>query len=160
MSFCCSIRVLGFVLVIDDDVEISSIPVVRSASQASRHLLARFDCQNVAQVEHCLLPVRVLGVRTGGEPNGFVAGRELNVEPGDKSMDEVVAADGEIEGKLECEVVGGAFVEIKGDDGAGIGDNGFEFDCVDQRFCEGCHLQRCVVKAVDVVPNCSSCQCI
>ena len=41
----------------------------------------------------------------------------------------------------------------KGDDSAGVGDDGFELDGVDEGFGEGGAFERGVVEAVDVVPD-------
>lgn len=92
-------------------------------------------------------------MRSSGESYRFVAGGEFDVEPGDKSVNEVIAADRQVKGKFECEIVGRTFVEVECDYCARIGNHGFEFDCVDQGFSESGHLQRCIVKAVDVIPD-------
>ena len=44
-----------------------------------------------------MLPVRVFCVRAGGEADGFVAGGEIDVEPSDEGVYEVIAA------AVECE---------------------------------------------------------
>ena len=83
-----------------------------------------------------------------------MAGGELDVEPGYQGVDVVCAADGEGEGMSEGEVGGLDGVEVEGEDGAGVGDDGFEVDGVDQGFGEGGEFEGRVVEAVDVVPDC------
>jgi len=78
-----------------------------------------------------------------------VAGGELDVEPGDEGVDVVGAAHGHVEGEGEGEVGGGAGVEVEGQDGAGVGDDGFEVDGVDEGLGEGGEFEGGVVEAVD-----------
>lgn len=49
--------------------------------------------ENFAEIEDGLLPVCVFGMWTGGESNGFVAAAEINVEPCNYRVDEVVTLD-------------------------------------------------------------------
>jgi hypothetical protein len=92
-------------------------------------------------------------VGTRGEADGLVAGGELDVEPGDKGVDEIVTLDAKVEGNVEGEVGGGAGVEIEGEDGGRVGDDGLELDGVDEGLGEGGLLEGSVVEAVDVVPD-------
>jgi hypothetical protein len=93
-------------------------------------------------------------VRAGGEADGLVAGGELNVEPRNHGVDVVGTAHGEGEGELEGEVGDGARVEVKSDDRRGVSDNRLELDGVDERLGKGGVLERAVVEAPDVVPDC------
>lgn len=111
------------------------------------------NSQDFTEVEDGLLPVCVFSVWAGGKANGFVACGEVNVEPGDKSMHEIVTADIEGEGDVEGEVSGCAGVEIEGDDCGRVGDNSLDFDCVDKGFSEGGNFERRVVKSIDIVPD-------
>jgi hypothetical protein len=77
-------------------------------------LLSLLDRQHLPQVEDCLLPVGVLCVRASGEPDGFVAGSEVDVEPSDKGVYEVIAATVEREGRGKGEVGGRAGVQVEG----------------------------------------------
>ena len=61
-----------------------------------------------------MFPVRVLGVRAGGEADRFMARGEIDVEPSDQGVHEVVAAAVEREGGGEGEVGGCAGVEVEG----------------------------------------------
>lgn len=98
--------------------------------------------------------MRVLGVRARAEPYGLVAGGELDIEPGDEGVDEVVAAarEGEVGG--EGQVFGGDFVEVDGQDGDGVGDYGFHLYRVDEGFGERGAFEGGEVEAPDVVPDC------
>lgn len=130
------------------------VVLVGGAGEHALDLLAGLDGEDVLEVEDGLLPVGVLGVGTGGELDGLVAGGELDVEPRDHGVDVVGAAHGEGEGELEGEVCDGAGVQVDGDDRSGVGDNGLELDGVDEGLGESGVLQRAVVEAPDVVPDC------
>lgn len=146
--------VVGLGLVLEDDVEVATVVVVGGAGELALDLLAGLDGQDVLEVEDGLLPVGVLGVRAGGEADGLVAGGELDVEPRDHGVDVVGAAHGEGEGELEGKVGDGAGVEVEVEDRGGVGDDGLELDGVDERLSESGVLQRAVVEAPDVVPDC------
>lgn len=109
--------------------------------------------EHLAQVEHGLLPVRVLCVWAGRKADWLVACGEVNIEPCDKGVYEVVAAAVEDEWGGEGEVCGCAGVEIEGKDGGGVGDNGLDLDGVDERLGQGGVLERRVVESVDVIPD-------
>lgn len=143
-------------LVVDRDVEVAAIVLVRLASELALDLLASLDGEDVLEVEDGLLPVGVLGVRTGGEAHRLVAGRELDVEPRDHGVDVVGAAHGEGEGELEREVGDGDSVQVERDDSGRVSDNGLELDSVDEGLGESGVLQRAVVEAPDVVPDCEN----
>ena len=78
----------------------------------------------------------VFRVRAGGETDRLVAGGEVDIEPGDQGVDEVVAADVEGEWGGECEVGNLAFVEVESQDCGWVGDDGLDFDGVDEGFGE------------------------
>jgi hypothetical protein len=145
--------VVGRGLVLKGDVEVAVVVLVRGAGKHALDLLAGLDGEDVLEVEDGLLPVCVLGVGTGGELDGLVAGGELDVEPRDHGVDVVGAAHGEREGQLEGEVRDGAGVKVDGNDSGGVGDDGLELDGVDEGLGEGGVLQRAVVEAPDVVPD-------
>lgn len=69
-------------------------------------------------------------------------------------MNIVGAAHGEVVGEGECEVGYGACVKVKREHGAGVCDDGLELNGVDKRLGEGSQLERGVVEAVNVVPDC------
>ena len=95
----------------------------------------------------------VLGVRTGGEADGLVAGGEVNVKPRDKSVNEIITLDGQLERRAEGKIGGGAGVEIEGENGGGVGNNCLELDSVDEGFGDGCLLERRVVESINIVPD-------
>lgn len=86
-------RVLRVHLVVDLDVEVSSVVLVGLAAEFTLDRLAGLDGKDVGQVEDGLFPVGVLGVWASAESYGLVASGELNVEPGDHGVDVVGAAD-------------------------------------------------------------------
>ena len=153
MAVSYSALVLGLELVVDGNVQISPVALVWSAAERAGHVLAGLDGQDIGEVEDSLLPVRVLGVGSGAESHGLVAGGKLNVEPGDEGVDVVCPADLKAVREGEVEVVHGAFVEVEGENGRRVCHDGLEFDSVDKRLRQGGELQRSVVESVDVVPN-------
>lgn len=148
-----ALGVVGDEAVLELDVEVAGVLAVRPVVERALDLLALLDGEDLVEVEDGLLPVGVLGVGAGGEADGLVAGRELDVEPGDHGVDEVVAAGGEVEGAREGQVGGCALVEVEGEDARGVGDDGLDLDRVNQGFREGGFLEGGVVEAVDVVPD-------
>ena len=145
--------VVGLSLVLEGNVKIAVVVLVRSASEHALDLLASLNSKNILEVEDGLLPVGVLGVRAGGEADGLVAGGELDVEPRDHGVDVVGAADREGEGKLQSEVLNSAGVEVEGEDGGGVSDDGFDIDCVDEGLGHGGVFEGSVVEAPDVIPD-------
>jgi hypothetical protein len=144
----------GLERVLDLDVQISSVSLVGLAEKSTVKLLASLDGKVVVKVENGLLPVGVFCVGASRELDGLVAGRELDIEPGDDGVDVVGAADGERVGEVECEILNLASVEIEGDERNGIGDDSLEVDSVDEGLGEGGALEGGVVEAPDVVPDC------
>lgn len=145
---------VGLERILNLDVQISSVAVVGLAEKSTVELLASLDGQVVVEVEDGLLPVSVLCVGAGAELDGLVAGGELNVEPGDQSVDVVGAADGEGVGKVEGEIGDLAGVEVEGDERSGVGDDSLKVDGIDEGLSESGALERSVVEAPDVVPDC------
>ena len=93
VAFGDAARVLRVHLVVDLDVEVSSVVLVGLAAESALDGLTGLDGQDVSQVEDGLFPVGVLGVWASAESHGLVAGREFNVEPSDHGVDVVGAAD-------------------------------------------------------------------
>ena len=153
MAFSLPSRIVGLKLIVDSNVEIAPILQVGFHGNRRRYPLAGRYGEHVLEVEDGLLPVGVLGVGAGGEPDGLVAFGELDVEPGDEGVDEIVAAAAEFEGDLEVEIGCGALVEIEDENGRGFSHNGLELDGVDEGLGEGGLLERSVVESVDVIPD-------
>lgn len=84
-------------MVADLHVQIPLVLAVRLVLQHTSDLLSLLNGQHLPQIEDCLLPVGVFCVRAGGEADGFVAGGEVDVEPSDEGVYEVIAA------AVECE---------------------------------------------------------
>jgi hypothetical protein len=97
--------------------------------------------------------VGVLGVRASREVDGLVAGAEVDIEPGDKSVDEVAALGSEGVGNLEGKVGGGDGVKVEGDDGARVSHESLHLDSVDEGLVKSDLLHGAVVKAIDIVPD-------
>lgn len=87
-----SALLLRLKLVVDRDVQVSPVPVVRSACQLARYILASLYGEDIGKVEDSLLPVRVLGVWASAESDGLVAGGELDIEPCDEGVNIVCSA--------------------------------------------------------------------
>lgn len=145
--------ILGLELVGDLDVEITWVLLIWLVGEDTADLLALLDGQDVAEVEDGLLPVGVLGVWAGREADWLVASGEVNIEPGDDGVDKVVAASIEKEWGGEGEIGKGALVEIEGEDGSWVSDDGLDFDGVDKWLGESGLLEWGVVESVDVVPE-------
>jgi hypothetical protein len=147
-------HVLGLELVLDLDIQITVVLITGPGIQDTSNALALLDGQDVLEVEDGLFPVGVLCVGTRGELDGLVAGGELDVEPGDDGVDEVGAAHLKVEGHVEGEVSDSAGVEVEGEDGGGVRDDGFDVDRVDEGLGHGGGFEGRVVEAPDVVPDC------
>lgn len=126
------VGVAGLEVVVNLNVEVATVLVVGPDVELALDLLAVLDGEDVLDVEDGLLPVGVLGVGAGGEADGLVASGEVDVEPRDEGVDEVVALGRQGEGGVEGEVGGGAGVEVEGEDGDGVGDDGLEVNGVDE----------------------------
>lgn len=154
-TLCSACGIGGLQLVVDCNVKVSAVLVVGAAGQRAVNLFALLTGENILEVEHCLLPVGVLGVRAGGESNGLVACGELDVEPRHKRVDEVVASSSQVELYVVSQVGGGALVQVKNQNTGGVGHNSLHLDSVDERLRQGGLLERGVVETVDIVPDCS-----
>jgi hypothetical protein len=88
--------------------------------------------QDFSEVEDGLFPVRIFGVRACGEANGLMACCEVDIEPCDQGMYEIISTDVKGEGRGESEVGSCACVEIEGEDSGWISDYGFNFDSVNE----------------------------
>lgn len=75
--------VLRIELVVNCNVQISPVAVVRTACQLACDFLAGLDGEHIGEVKDGLLPMSVFGVRAGAEAHRLVAGGELDVEPSD-----------------------------------------------------------------------------
>lgn len=85
----------------DLDVKIPFVLRIRFVFQDAFYLFSLFDSEDISQVEHCLLPVGVFGMRAGRESYWFVARGEVDVKPSYEGMNEVVPSDVESEGGSE-----------------------------------------------------------
>jgi hypothetical protein len=147
------VHVFRVELVVDGDVEITVVLLGGLVLEHTGDGLTLLDGQDVLEVEDGLLPVGVLCVGPSGELDGLVAAGKLDIEPGDQGVDEVVAADLNLVRKLECKICDCALVEVEGDDGGRVGDDGLDVNGVDKGLCQGSVLERAVIEAPDVVPD-------
>ncbi len=95
-------------------------------------MLSLLHGQDFSEVEDGLFPVRILGMRTCGEANGFMTCCEIDIEPGDQGMYKVISSDVKSEGRREGEVTGFAGVEVEGKDCSRVSHHGFDFDSVNE----------------------------
>jgi hypothetical protein len=147
------VHVVRVELVRDVNVEVAVVLFAGSRIEHACDGFAFLDCEHVLEVEDGLFPVRVLCVRARGELDGLVASGELNVEPGNDGMDKVAAADLEAVRAVKGQIGYGARVQVEGEDGRGVGDDGFDVDGVDEGLGHGSCLEGRVVKAPDVIPD-------
>jgi hypothetical protein len=99
-------------LVVNANIEITLVLRVRLICEVSCHTLAFLDCKDFAKIEDGLLPVRIFGMRTGREPNGFVTGSKVDVEPGNEGVDKVISLATEAEGGGKGEFGGCHGIEV------------------------------------------------
>lgn len=153
MSLSLTASIISLELVVNDHVKISSVALIGLAVDSGVHLLASLDGDGILEVEDSLLPVGVLCVRASAELDGLVASSKLNIEPGDKGMDVIGTADVEGEGGVEGKVGDSTGVEIEGEDGGRVGDDGLHLDGVDKRLGKSSVFEGRVIKAPDIVPD-------
>nr|POF18569.1 hypothetical protein CFP56_63113 [Quercus suber] len=125
------VYVFGARFVIDGDVQISSVGHVGFAAELTIYDFSYFDGKNIGKVKHSLFPMRVFGVRTSRKADGFVACRELYVEPCNESMDIIGTTDIDVERQFKSQVGRSDGVQIESQNSARIGDHGFELDGID-----------------------------
>ena len=124
--FACATRrpcsISGVEFVVDFDVEVSPILAIRFIGKVPLNRFALLDREDFSKIEDGLLPMRVFGVRTCRESDGFVARCEVNVKPSNESMDEVVPLDSELKWLRKGQLRRFDRVEINGENRAGVGD--------------------------------------
>jgi len=130
-------RILSCKLVCNLYIQISLSDIVGLVAENSADFFALLNGEDFAKVEYSLFPMSVLGMRTGREADGFVAGSEVDIKPCDHGVDEVIALDMEKVFIRECEVFCLTGVEIEFEDLPRISDNGLEFDGIDERLSKG-----------------------
>lgn len=91
----------------DLNVQIPLVFLIRLIVQEPSDTFIFLNCKDFPNIEHSLLPVGVLGVGSSGKSNFFVAGCEIDIEPRDDRVDEIVAFRGEPEGDGEYEISSG-----------------------------------------------------
>ena len=126
--------IFGHQLVRDLDVEVALVLVVGLVLEDAAYLLSLLYGQDFSEVEDGLLPVRVFSMRACGEADGFMACCEVDVEPGDQGMYEIISTDIKGERRGESKVGGFACVEIESEDSGWVSDHGFDFDSVNERL--------------------------
>lgn len=146
--------VLGLETVFDLDVEIATVLLVGAVVERALNLLSLLDSKHILEVEDGLLPVSVLSVWPSGEADCLVAGGKVNVEPGDKSVDEVIPSGDEVEWAAESQILDRALVKVEGENERWVGNDGLHLDSIDERLRQGGLLERRVVETIDVIPNC------
>lgn len=129
-----SVSIGGLEVVGNLNVQVTAVLIVGLDVKLAVDLLAVLCGQDILDVENGLFPVSVLGVRAGREADGLVAGGEVDVEPRNESVDEVVSLGSQSKACVEGEIGGGAGVEIEGQDGDRVGNDSLKIDSVDQGF--------------------------
>jgi hypothetical protein len=120
------VHVFCLELVRDLDVQVTVVLLAWPGVEDTGYALTLLDGKDVLEVEDGLFPMGVLCVGAGGELDGLVAGGELNVEPRDDGVDEVGAANLQTVGHVEGEIGDGAGVEVEGEHGRRVGDDGLD----------------------------------
>ena len=78
----------------------------------------------------------VFCVGAGRETDRLVAGGEVDIEPCNECVDEVITSAVKDEGRGKGKVCSRAGVEVEGQDGGRVSYNSFDFDGIDERFGE------------------------
>lgn len=89
--------VFGFEMVFDFDVEIVMVFFVGVVVERVFNFFFLLDSKYIFEVEDGLFLVSVFSVWFSGEVDCFVVGGKVNVELGDKSVDEVILFGDEVE---------------------------------------------------------------
>ena len=76
----------------------------------------------------------IFSVGTGTKSNRLMTSFKADIEPCYKGMNEIVSCCTKFNVCDEGEIGDGAGIEIEVKDSVWICDDGFEFDCIDQRF--------------------------
>lgn len=141
-------------LIVDLDIQVALVLRIGFVGKEASNHLALLDSEDLTYVEDSLFPMCVFRMWAGGKSDRLVARAEIDIEPCDQGVDEVVPVGPEGELLGECKVCCGNSVEINGEYWARIGDQGFQFDCIDQRLSKSDFLHRRIVEAINVVPDC------
>lgn len=102
--------------------------------------------------------MRVFRVGPSRELNRLVALCELDIEPGNDGVNEVISAGVECEGCDEGKVLGLDGVQVEGDNSGGVSDYGLHVDDVNEGLGHGGGFEGSVVEAPNIVPDCLICQ--
>lgn len=143
----------GIELVRDGNIEVTLVLVIRFVLQHSGNNFTLFHGKDITQIEDSLFPVSVLGMRAGREADGLVACSEVDIKPGNQSVDKVVALSWKGEGGLERGVRCLDSIKVKSNDGARVADNGLHFDSVDKRLGKSNLFHWAVVEPPHIVPD-------
>lgn len=82
-----------------------------------------------------------------------MAGSEIDIEPCDERMDEIISASIKHEGSRECKIGSRACVKIKRENCCWIGDNCLYLDSINERLSKSCMFEGRVVESIYIVPD-------
>jgi len=142
-----------FERIIDGDIQVSFILTVRSTCEFPIDNLVALQSikgdekrtytynKRILQVKHSLFPVRVLCVWPCTEPHRFMTRLESNIKPRNNRVYEIVSCSTEFEICEESEIADRTSIEIEVEDSIRVGDDGFEFDGINQGLsqCDCCN---------------------
>ena len=111
-SFSKSALIVCLKLVGDGDVKIPLLLLVWFACQEACHLFVLLDSQYISEIEHSLLPVSVLAMRTSRERYWLVTCGELDVKPSNQGVYEVNPPHVQDVRGLKCKIGRGNGVKI------------------------------------------------
>jgi hypothetical protein len=94
-------RIIRNQLVTNLHIQIPLILTIWLILQNTSDLLSLLDCQDFPQIKDRLFPMCVFRVRSRTKVDGFMTRREIDIEPGDKGVNEVVATAVKPEGGSE-----------------------------------------------------------
>jgi len=144
---------LSLDLILERDIQITVIPCVWCAGEDAVDLLAFVDGQGLRGVEDGLLPMRVLGMRTGAELDLFVGAFERDIEPRKEGMNIIIPGRSQAEGDLKGQVFLLASQQVDVLDGIGVCHDRLKLNRIDKRLTQRDFFYTRIVEAVDVVPE-------
>ena len=97
---------------LDLKVEVADVSGVWLHAEHPGHLIPLLAGQVVVEVEHCLLPVGFLCIRSSGEAHPLVTLGEGNVKVGDEGVHVIIPLDLQVEGGGEGDVLLSAGLEV------------------------------------------------
>lgn len=151
---CLAGDIFGLERIVDRNIKISTILIIGPHHQVARDFFILLNCQHLPKIKYCLFPVRVFSVWASRKADRLVAPSEVDVEPCDQGVYEVITTAFQGEWYRKGKVGGCAGVQVQCNHGRRVRDSCLDLNGINERFGESGRLQRRIVEPVDVIPNC------